>query len=78
MTREEVIKIINDDPPITAEQGAAILARFNECEKHLLEDFDAIGDKNHWSAGMVMKEFAQACFIVGYVYASLELNGEVK
>ena len=77
MTREEVIKIINDDPHLTQEQGDAILERFNDCAEHLNEEATALADKGKSALDLVNKMF-KACFIYGYVYASLELNGEVK
>ena len=79
MTREEVIKIINDDPHLTIEQGNAILERFRDCRQHFLEEAAAMIDKNpDLEVTQVADELFKVCFMVGYVYASLELNGEVK
>ena len=79
MTREEVIKIIYDDPHLTTEQGKAILERFRDCKEHFLEEAAAMLAKNpDLEVTQVADELFKVCFIHGYVYASLELNGEVK
>lgn len=77
MTREEIIKIINDDPHLTTEQGKAIIERMEDCEYHIIDKFNSLV-KKHSNFNAIVNEMLQVCFMVGYVYASLELNGEVK
>lgn len=77
MTREEVIKIINDDPHLTTEQGKAIIERFRDCHSHFMEEATALV-KEGKSDNDIASAMFKVCFMVGYVYASLELNGEVK
>ena len=77
MTREEVIKIINDDPHLTAEQGKVIIERFQDCHSHFMEEATALVDERK-SVNDIVSAMFKVCFMTGYVYASLEHNGEVK